>query len=71
MPESHGILSAMISFNQKLTNMQRTRRYDQYAGKQTANKAQSIETECIQLLGLAGKNIKMTNKHLFKDLRKM
>lgn len=51
--------------------MQRTRRYDQYAGKQTANKAQSIETECIQLLGLAGKNIKMTNKHLFKDLRKM
>lgn len=70
MPESHDILSAMINFNQKLPNMQRTRKYDQYAGKQTANKAQSIETECVQLLDLAGKNIKTSNKNVFEDVKK-
>ena len=51
----------MFSFNKKLSSVQRTGKYDQYAGTQTTTKTQSIETECVQLSDLVGKDIKATN----------
>lgn len=58
------------AFNPKLPNIQRTRNYDCYVRKQT-RKTQSIEidTQCVQLVDLTGKESKATHANVFRDLK--